>query len=60
MKEALFWIFIAIFSLTAIITLLGITGVIKTIKDNYLNALFTALILEVIAAVVLLFQNTDF
>ncbi|MCI4650377.1 hypothetical protein [Phaeodactylibacter sp.] len=60
MKEALFWIFIIIFSLTAIITLLGITGVIKTIKENYLNALFTALILEVVAAVVLLFQNTDF
>jgi hypothetical protein len=60
MKEALFWIFIIIFSLTAIITLLGITGVIKTIKENYLNALFTALILEVVAAVVLLFQNTNF
>lgn len=60
MKEALFWIFLAIFSLTAIITLLGITGVIKTIKENYLNALFTALILEVVAAMVLLFQNTDF
>lgn len=60
MKDALFWIFLAIFSVTAIITLLGITGVIKTIKENYLNALFTALIIEVVAAVVLLFQNTDF
>lgn len=60
MKEVLFWIFIAIFSVTAIITLLGITGVIRTIKENYLNALFTALILEVVAAVILLFQNTDF
>ncbi len=60
MKEALFWIFIAIFSITAIITLLGITGVIKTIKENYLNALFTALILEVVVAVVLLFRNADF
>lgn len=60
MKETLFWIFITIFSLTAIITLLGITGVIKTIKEHYLNALFTALILEVIAAVVLLFQSANF
>lgn len=60
MKETLFWIFIAIFSLTAVITLLGITGVIKTIKEKYLNALFTALILEVVAAVLLLFRSTDF
>lgn len=56
----LFWVFIAIFSITAIVTLLGITGVIKTIKERYLNALFGALILEVVAAVVLLFQQVSF
>lgn len=59
-KETLFWLFIGIFAVTAIITLLGITGVLKNIKDKYLNTLFTALILEVIAAVFFLFQNFDF
>ncbi len=59
-KQALFWIFIAIFTVTATITLLGITGVIKTIKEQYLKALFTALILEVVAAVLVLFNNMDF
>ncbi len=55
----LFWIFVAIFSATAIITLLGITNVIN-IKANFLNALFTALILEVVAAVIIVFQSFDF
>ena len=55
-KQVVFWIFIAIFSTTAVITLLGITNVIK-IQKNYLNALFTALILEVVGAVVLLFKS---
>jgi len=59
-ESTLFWIFIIIFSITAIVTLLGITGVIKTIKERYLNALFTALILEVIGAVVILFRQVDF
>ena len=60
MKETLFFLFVGIFAVTAIITLLGITGVIKTIKEKYLNALFTALILEVVAAVFILFNNYDF
>lgn len=51
----LFYSFIAIFIATAIITLLGITGKIKVAK-RYLNPLFTGLILEVVAAVVLLFR----
>lgn len=59
-KEILFWIFIVIFSITAIITLLGITGVIKTIKERHLNVLFTSLILEVVVAVVALFNATSF
>ncbi len=59
-RQYLFYVFLGIFSLTAIITLLGITGVLKSIKTRYLNVLFTSLILEVIAAVVLLFNNTDF
>lgn len=57
--QILVWIFFSIFSVTAIITLLGITGVIKTIKDKYLNALFTALILEVVAAVIGVFKGMD-
>jgi len=59
-KQTLFWLFVGIFAVTAVITLLGITGVIKTIKEKYLNTLFTALILEVIAAVFLIFQGLDF
>jgi hypothetical protein len=59
-ESTLFWIFIVIFSITAIVTLLGITGVIKNIKERYLNALFTALILEVVAAVVILFREVKF
>ncbi len=58
-QSILFWIFIAIFALSAVITLLGITNVLK-IRDKYLNALFTALILEVIAVVVLLFKNSEY
>lgn len=59
-QQALFWIFVSIFTVTAIITLLGITGVLKNIKENYLNALFTALILEVIAAVIFVFRGMDY
>ena len=58
-KQYLFYVFLGIFSLTAIITLLGITGVLKSIKSKYLNVLFTSLILEVVAAVVLLFNSTN-
>ena len=55
-QKTLFWLFIGIFAITAAITLLGITGVLKNIKEKYLNSLFTALILEVLAGVVLMFQ----
>lgn len=58
-QHILFWIFIGIFAISAAITLLGITNVLK-IRDKYLNALFTALILEVVAVVLLLFRNTDY
>jgi len=58
-QKTLFWLFIGIFAVTAVITLLGITGVIKTIKDKYLNSLFAALILEVIAAIFLMFQTLN-
>ena len=58
-QHILFWIFIGIFAISAAITLLGITNVLK-IRDKYLNALFTALILEVVAVVLLLFKNSDY
>lgn len=55
-QKTLFWLFIGIFAVTAIITLLGITGVLKNIKEKYLNTLFTALIMEVVAGILLMFQ----
>ncbi|MBR9920620.1 MAG: hypothetical protein GYB31_07250 [Bacteroidetes bacterium] len=58
--KVIIWTFIVIFGISAILTLLGITGVIKTIQEKYLNALFTALILEVIAAVLFVFKSYDF
>ncbi|MCW3786004.1 hypothetical protein [Plebeiibacterium sediminum] len=58
--KVLFIVFISIFTITAVITLLGITNLIKGIREKYLTPLFTALILEVVAAVVLLFKNQDF
>ncbi len=58
-QQVLFWIFVVIFSATAIITLLGITNLIQ-IKANFLNALFTALILEVVAAIIVVFQSFNF
>ena len=54
------WIFIGIFSITAIITLLGITNVLKGIKEEYLRNLFYALILEVVIAVIAVFKGVDF
>ena len=58
-QRVLFWIFVTIFSVTAILTFLGITNVLK-INKNYLTAMFSALILEVIAAVVLVFQSFNY
>ena len=58
--DVIFWIFLGIFAITAIITLLGITNVIKGIKDKYLTALFTSLILEVIGGMVVLFNSFDY
>ena len=58
--KTIIWVFIIIFSLTAVITLLGITNVIKGIKENYLNKLFYTLIIEVVIAVVAVFKGVDF
>jgi hypothetical protein len=55
--RVLFYVFISIFVVTAIITLLGITGSgLVTIKEGYLDKLFYSLIVEVIAGIVALFK----
>lgn len=56
----IFYVFIVIFSITAIITFLGITNVIKSMNAKYLNGMFAALILEVVAAVLLSYKQIDF
>ncbi|WP_456457684.1 hypothetical protein [Reichenbachiella sp.] len=55
-----FYVFIGIFSITAILTFLGITGVIKSIQPRHLNALFAGLILEVVSAVIFTYKQIDF
>lgn len=57
--KSIVWIFITIFSITALITLLGITNVIKGIREKYLDKLFYTLIVEVVIAVVAVFQGVD-
>jgi hypothetical protein len=55
--KVLFYVFISIFVLTAIITLLGIAGSgLVTIKEGYLNKLFYSLVVEVIGGIVALFK----
>lgn len=56
MEQILFFTFLAIFVLTAIIALLSLPGWIK-IHDKYRKKLFTCLILEVIACIVFLFSD---
>ncbi|MFQ5963628.1 MAG: hypothetical protein ACE5KZ_05020 [Candidatus Scalinduaceae bacterium] len=59
MKKTLFFTFLFIFVATAVITLLGITSVIK-IQDKYLTPLFATLIIETIGAVIALYRATRF
>ena len=58
--DVIFWIFIAIFTATAIITLLGVTNIIKSIKEKYLTVLVSSLIVEVVGAVVISYNQIDF
>jgi len=53
----LFWVFLSIFSATAIITLLGIIGKVK-IGEGYLKKLFYALLLEVVGVIIALAKTT--
>jgi len=59
MKKNLYYIFLIVFSATALLTLLGITEVIF-INELYLNGLFGALIIELVGAVIGLFKTTNF
>jgi hypothetical protein len=59
MKHHLFYTFLAIFIATAVIALLGIIGALK-IPDFYLKSLTTALLIELVGAVIALYQKADF
>ncbi len=54
-KDVLFWTFWAIFVTTAIVTILAMIGKLK-IKPEFLKKLFYVLIVEVIGAIVILFN----
>jgi len=56
MAKTLFIVFISIFCISAIVTLLGIVGYVN-IKEGYLNKLFYSLIVEVIGGVIALFRS---
>lgn len=58
-ESALFYVVLVLFAATGIVTLMGLVQKV-TIEKKYLNALFTALILELIAAVLYLFSSTEF
>jgi len=58
-ESALFYVVLLLFAVTGIVTILGLVQKV-TIEKKYLNALFSALILELIAAVLYLFSNTNF
>ncbi|WP_428243614.1 hypothetical protein [Gynuella sp.] len=55
----LFYVVLFIFTVTAIVTLLGIIQKLS-IKEQYLNKLFTTLVLELVTAVLYMFSQTDF
>ncbi len=59
MKRHLFYLFLVVFACTALLTLLGIAGVIL-INDFYLKGLYSVLLVELIGAVVGLFRATSF
>lgn len=58
-ESALFYVVLLMFAVTGIVTILGLVQKVM-IEKRYLNLLFGALILELIAAVLYLFSNTDF
>lgn len=59
MKRILFYTFLAIFVLTALVTLSGLAGILK-INEELLKILVIGLLIELAGAVVGLFVRTDF
>ncbi|MEK7726855.1 MAG: cell division protein ZapB [candidate division KSB1 bacterium] len=59
MKKHLYYTFLVIFVATTVVTLLGVTGVVR-IPDGYLTPLFTAFLVELAGAVVAIFLRADF
>ena len=58
MLNALFWSFMAVFLATALVTLCGVVKIAK-VDDYYLKILVLSLLIEVVGAMILLFQKTD-
>ena len=59
MKAHLFYTFLVIFAATAVVTLLGVTGVIA-IQDRYLATLMGAFLIELTGAVIAIFKGANF
>lgn len=59
MKKNFFYVFLWIFAITALVTLLGVSGIVK-IDPTYLNYLFGSLLLELVATMIALFRSTKF
>lgn len=57
-ESILFYVVVSIFAVTAIVTILGIIQKVS-IEKHYLNKLFTALILELVATVIYMTANMD-
>ena len=60
MKKHLFYTFLTVFALTAVITLLGILKLGVSIDEFYLKGLFAALLIELVGAVIAIYRKTDF
>ncbi len=59
MITALFYVFLAIFAATAVVTLLGVTKILS-IEDKYLKVLLGAFLLELAISVVGVYRSADF
>lgn len=58
-KDILFYTFLIIFILTAVITMLGIIDVVK-VREDYLNTLVAVFVVELAGAVIAIFRQVDF
>ena len=59
MQKHLFYTFLIVFALTALVTLLGIMGLV-TIGNFYLKGLYSAFLLQVAGSVVGIYRATNF